>query len=256
MNPDDDKKEEDKVEEKQFTPPNEPKSAPFTPPKGSGFTSPVISGKKSRKGLWIALVLLVFLIGGGLFAYLWLSEKDRADQLNQQVDSLASQTQPSGSQQTEPAEVSASYQATVGKFTLTLDDNYYIIVEHDGGFEGGPITQLRIGTKGENGTQTVDSSSHESVSITAVPLNGENFEDRVANALSADEGVTQTKLESVEVDGVDAEVYRLAGLFNDKKLFFTNSDVFYTITAGNAANDQSASEAVLTDVLAGFKFDA
>jgi hypothetical protein len=241
--------------EPEFVP---PQAARFTPPRESSFAPPVIASKKhSRKNLFYILGLVVLLTVAGLLAYLWYSEKDRADQLDQQVGSLVEQKRASSETEDKTeAPASASYKAEVGKFTLTLADKYYIIVEHDGGFEGGPITQLKVATKGDKGTQTLTAPSHQSVTISAVPIGESPYEDRVAAGLSEFEESERSQLTAVKVDGANAEVWRLSGLFNDKKLFFEKNGVFYTITAGNAGSDEGPAQAVLTDVLKGFKFDS
>ncbi len=153
---------------------------------------------------------------------------------------------------TTPSE--AKYSAAVGKFNLTLNNDYSIVVDLDGGFEGGPATQLFIAKDNPAGSQTVSAPSHARVDIFAVPLGvGNTYASRVESE-TTDSGTEVKKLEPVTIDGVSAEVYQLDGLFVYKKYLFQKNDIFYSITLGSA--DSSDSQTVLGDVIKGFKFNS
>jgi hypothetical protein len=201
----------------------------------------------SKKKVFILLGLLVLLVAAGLLGYLYWAERESNKTLETQL-SQAGKSSNSSSPTIAPAQ--AKYHATVGKFTLTLPSQRYIIVDLDGGFEGGPATRLSIGTISDKAEQTIVSPNHARVSVAAYPYADGELDSRKASEVGSPDA---TKLASVKVDGVDAEAYQIAGLFTDKKLLFTKNGLFYVITAGSA--DGTDVQTVFDEVVKGFKFD-
>lgn len=213
---------------------------------------PTLPKKKTRLRkifIWLGLLVLVVIIA--LLGYLYLIERADSQRLRDQLNqSPTVKEKVVNSPAIAPGQ--AKYAATVGKFTLTLPSQYYITVELDGGFEGGPATRLTVGTVSTKAEQTIISPAHARVSIGAYLIgDGNTYEARKKAELAEQEA---TKLTTVKVDGVDAEVYQLSGLFTDKKLFFTKNDIFYVITAGSVDSTTSPQKD-LDEVVKGFKFN-
>lgn len=100
---------------------------------------------KARKWVWPIVALA--LLGGGAFVWWWQQQNvsnlnHKINELNGKLQTLTAKEEP----QTAATQVTSTYAAQVGKFTLSLDD-YAIVVLHDGGAEGSPITQLLIADK-------------------------------------------------------------------------------------------------------------
>lgn len=201
------------------------------------------------KRLVLIIVGLALLAAAGTFAYLYWAERENTATLQTQISQQNSKKQDNtSSPQLAPAQ--ARYSAAVGKFTLTLSEMYYIIVDLDGPFEGGPATRLAVATRNDTGEQTVFSPSHSRVTVDAYPLNGSSYATRVQAALQ--DVPDAQKQPGTKVDGVNAEVYQLNGLFTDKKLFFTKNDMFYEITA----HSSDVTAGILDAVTQGFKFNS
>ncbi len=210
------------------------------------------AGKKSRVSRLLTLLgVLVLVIAAGILGWLYYTERDNRMQLENQVTTLNAKKDDVVAAPAVTAE--AKYAAAVGKFNLTLNNDYSIVVDLDGGFEGGPATQLFIAKDNPAGSQTVSAPSHARVDIFAVPLGvGNTYASRVESE-TTDSGTEVKKLEPVTIDGVSAEVYQLDGLFVYKKYLFQKNDIFYSITLGSA--DSSDSQTVLGDVIKESKFN-
>lgn len=201
-----------------------------------------------RKIILIILAIVLFATASTM-GYLYWIERENNNKLQAQIDQKtpAKPAGNAGSPLLAPAQ--AKYTATVGKFTLTLGQLYYIVVDLDGGFEGGPATRLTIGTRESAGEQTIISPHHANVAVAAYPASGSSYAERVESETS--ELPDKKKLANIKVDGVDAEVYQLDGLFTDKKIFFTKNNIVYIITAGSIDTTQG----ILDEVIKGFKFN-
>jgi len=209
---------------------------------------------KKRRPRWKRLVLIavgiVLLATVGTLGYLYWMERENTNKLQTQLDQKQStKSQPTTTEQ-KPSDPQAKYSANVGKFTLTLDDLYYIIVDLDGPFEGGPATRLAVAVRNDEGEQTVYSAEHSRITVDAYPLDSGSYDSRVQAALT--NYPDNKKLPSTKVDGVNAESYQLTGLFTDQKLFFVKNGIFYEITAYSS----DANQGVLSEVIKGFKFNS
>lgn len=212
--------------------------------------TPPIKPKSKKVFIWLGFTVVIVI--AALLGYLYWAEHNDNQALRDQLKQTTPVTKDE-SNVSSPAIApgKAQYAATVGKFTLTLPSEYYITVELDGGFEGGPGTRLSVGTASTKAEQTIISLAHNRVSLEAYPLSGNSYESRKADIIAGQES---TKLSSVKVGGVDAEVYELGALFTDRKLFFTKNDTFYVITAGSIDSNSSIKKD-LDEVIKGFKFN-
>lgn len=211
---------------------------------------PIAPKKASNtKRLFTLLSLLVLLVVAALLGYLYWTERES----NRTLQAELNQTDKSDNTSSPaigPAQ--ARYSAAVGKFTLTLPSQRYITVDLDGGFEGGPATRLAVGTVSDKAEQTILSPAHARIDIEAYPLSTWSYEDRKASEI---DGLDAVKQSPVTVDGVSAESYQLRGLFTDQKLFFTENDLMYIITAGNIDVETNGVQTMLDEVVKGFKFN-
>lgn len=202
---------------------------------------------KRKKFIIIAVGVLLLLLIGILGYFYWIGKENTDQNRSQTPQTNTGQNNTNSPPESTPAQ--ATYTAKVGRFTLTLGELYYIIIDLDGPFEGGPATRLAIGTRSDEGQQTVFSATHSRVTIEAYPINEfDSYESRVQTALQ--DVPDSQKLADTQVDGVKAEVYQLDGLFTDKKLLFTKNNIFYDITA----HGSDTSGGVLEAVIKGFKF--
>jgi uncharacterized protein YxeA len=212
---------------------------------------PEPNNPKSKKPvvLSLAILLVVILV---VLGYLFIGEKGKVDDLNNQLNSLNSseETTPTknDTQKTEQtSQTKTTYTAEVGKFTLTLDPTYTIIKNLDGGFEGGPATRLQIGTPVNTGTNVVGAPLLLTVSIEAVPQgNNPNFNTYVSNSLSDREATKQT---NTTVASKTAQVYKISGFGESKEIYFQNNNIYYKIAVEEITE---ATQKVIDDVIAGF----
>ncbi len=199
-----------------------------------------------QKWLWPVVVLL--LLGGG--AYIWWWQQQNVDSLNSKINDLNGQIEIlSIVEQPQPVvnDSTSIYTAQVGKFTLKLDD-YAIVVLHDDGAEGSPLTKLLIAEPSAPGV--VKSNMYEKAELTAVQygLHNTTFEEAVKMRLDT----SYTKLPSVTIDGVTAEVYKVEGLDYTKKVFFGKGEILYDVelTFTNEKTDK-----MLEAIIKGFTFN-
>lgn len=213
------------------------------------------SKPKSKKVfVWLGFVVIVFV--ATLLGYLYYIERTTSQSLRDEIQLTASNTKASDNVSSPAiAPAQAKYSANVGKFTLTLPSEYYVIVDLDGGFEGGPATQLSVGTQSTKAEQTIISPEHSRISISAHPLAGDSYESRKTAAIEQTGVTEQTKVGVTKVDGTEAETYEFSGLFTQRVLYFAKNDIFYTITAGNVEGETSLVQKDLDAVLKGFKFN-
>lgn len=210
------------------------------------------SGKKAKVLLSLAAVLLV--AGLGSTGYLYTQEKTDNKQLSSEVEDLDGKVESLKQEAIEQAEgvekkeaLQTVYEAEVGKFTLTLPSEYYVVEEIDGGYEGGPITQASIGfpTEAEN---VISTDVFKTVEISARPSEQKNFKADVENALGTD----AKKVETIKIDGVNADMYDVAGLSDSSALVFFNNKVFYKISSTVKSKDINK---LIVEIVKGFKFN-
>ncbi len=220
---------------------------------------PVVNGeaKKSNgknKKILLSFAAVVLLAGFGTTGYLFTQEKSNARQLSAEVEDLNVKVESLKQDAVEKAEVAEAeeasetvYKADVGKFTLTLPSEYYVVEEIDGGYEGGPITQAKIGfpTEAEN---VVSTDIFKTVEISARPSEQKDFESDAKNAVGED----AKKVKTIKVDGVDADMYDVPGLSDSSALVFFNNKVFYKVSS--AVKDKNTDK-LINEVINGFKFD-
>lgn len=172
-----------------------------------------------------------------------------ADQTSQIQDKPSQNSTPVSNAQEEVETVKkTTYDAEVGKYTLSLDSHYYILREQDGGGEGGPLTRISVGKKHDTGVAVIDASVHQKVSFTAYPIeNRGSFRDQVRNELFED---NYKQLDSVPIPGagLTAEVYEIYGIGDARAYFFEKAGIFYAI---EAVTWMPETQEVVEDVIAG-----
>lgn len=216
-------------------------------------TPHVFKVKKSPAKTIIAVILILLLAAiSGYLGYMYLQEKDNANNLQQQLNSAQSQTtaESDSSGQQQPQASDFSYSAEVGKFTLTLPNKYVIIKNIDGGFEGGPVTDLEVAL---NGSQPgIIDSSYSPNKVMSTLKQGSDLSTYINNRNQEFADVNEQNV--VTVDGVEAKVYRLGGLFDINRVYFEKGDNFYELESLAPEPQNELSEA-LTNIIAGFRFN-
>lgn len=215
-----------------------------------------VSSIRSSKLFVVTTVALGLL--SGVLGILLALEKQNAAGIVQRAAKQSSQVQTkptqdpasvnNGTQEEVETVMKTSYSAEVGKFTLSLPADYYIIREQDGGGEGGPLTRVAVGKKHDQGVSVVDASSHQKVSVSAYPMeNRGSFRDQVNNELYQD---NYKQLDSVPMPGASstAEVYEIYGIGDARAYFFEEAGIFYVI---DVATWMPETQEVVEDVIAG-----
>lgn len=201
-----------------------------------------------QKWLWPIISLL--LLGGG--AYIWWWQQQNVNNLSSKINELNSQIEARPTEEQPPAVINdpaSTYTAKVGKFTLTLAD-YAIVVLHDAGAEGSPYTSLLIANKTtEPGVVTSNTYSNAKLTAVQYGLNNTTLDKAVALNLG---NSSRTKLPSVTIDGVTAEVYKIDGLDYTKKVFFGKGDTLYII---ELTFIDETTEKMLEAIIKGFTFN-
>lgn len=207
--------------------------------------------KKSHLGsiLWV-FVSLVLLAGiGGV----WWWQQQNINSLNAKVADLNGQVAGLNQQlQAKPDTTlpPVTYKADVGKFTLTLEKGYGIAVLHDAGAEGRAITDLLI-AKTSSIPNVLLSNQYQKAEIWVAEhsLEGTTYKAAVKSDIGDSES---TKLPSITIDGVKADVYEVAGLSAVKKVFFTKGDALYHIELTFMGKE---TDKLLNAIVKGFSFD-
>lgn len=199
-----------------------------------------------------ALVVAMIITIAILSWLLWRCENRSPDTAGAGGTDTCSSCETSGDTPSEPAtgSTSATYTATVGKFKLALE-NYVIIKQHDGGFEGGPITSVSIGTKSTSGTNVVDYPTLRRVDVQAQPLVG-SFNDFVTNRIDSLGAPDTSELAGITIEGEAARVFQVDGLFTGKYIFFQHAGIVYTFIATDSSAPDT--QTMLTAVIDGFEF--
>lgn len=204
--------------------------------------------KKSKKGLVILLVILLLgAVGGGV--YYWQQQKvQELNTTNKDLQNQLNAEKAATTTKLEEPETNATYMATIGKFSLTMSDEYVIAKNFDGQGEGGPLTQLTIGTPNQQ-KGIVDMPMSDNFVVKATSLDNTTYKKQVELVTA---NGNPKKQASIKIDGVDAEVYTTDGKFTFKHVFFTKNNIFYEVSM--LAESQTAGPK-LDAVIQGFKFN-
>lgn len=149
----------------------------------------------------------------------------------------------------------AKYHAVIGKYSIKLPSEYYIIVDHDGKALGGyDITQLRVvkakdinnhlltGNMTGNGGVLINSSKSN--------IGAYTLQDGV-NAATRER--VSTPQPDVTIDGITGKSFVLSGHGSEEVIVFENKGVVHTITAVDS--DLPEVKQALQQVITGLKFD-
>lgn len=220
-------------------------------------TQPPVKQSNSKQSALIVLVALLFAAAVGAGVWYWQQQTidEQSARLNSQSEQAGTidevdQQDSTDAEQVDRADTQTEYQAEVGNFSLALPDKYKVVQKNDGGGEGGPSTRISIVDETDNpGVYT--SSLGEEIIIFARPLDPPHLtfrgsvDGRVSNESVIEESTTT-------VDGVEAEVYKLGGLGNYQRIFFSNNDIFYSI---EVSSDNDLVNEKLDTVIDGFSFN-
>lgn len=220
--------------------------------------TPTPSGGKGKKVI-VSLLCLVLVAAAGASAYLLKQEKDQVAQLNNQVaatqtelNSLkaANETQPAEPAKTENPET--VYSAKVGKFTITLPGSYTVIQQLDGPFEGGPATDISIGTKSDNQGLVISNVEPAQMKIEAVPNSSKayTFAKWLKEKTPTD---TYKKAGTMKVGDKTGQLYKKSGLIASQVLFVENNKIFYTFEVPDYGDGKAQKN--LEMLVKGFKFN-
>jgi hypothetical protein len=143
----------------------------------------------------------------------------------------------------------ATYAAKIGKFTLTIDPAYRIVVELDGGAEGGDATKLRIAKMVSDEAGVVMMPINEMVKIEAYPTKTNGSRDEFVTADTTLQA-TSAKESTANVGGVQARKFIVDGLGESAKYYFESNGTTYLIEAWDITTGDT--QAMLDEVLSGF----
>jgi hypothetical protein len=213
--------------------------------------------KSPAKIILTSLLIILLAVGCGYLGYLYLQEKDNANNLKQQVNKLKSQTSVPESNSAEVAvqaeNETVSYTAEVGKFTLTLPKDYVIIKNIDGGYEGGPVTELEIGEATSNPGVIIGTEGLTTFKIRAIPNQGGDLESFINEVLYDWPKDQQTEKETIKIGNINAKVIGVEGLSVSEYIFFENEGINYYIELSDSKNEKI--KLFKQEVISGFKFN-
>lgn len=230
---------------------------------------PVVNGEAKpstgrKKKIFLSLCSLILVAGLGISVFLLKEERQRTNQFSDQAYGLLQEKArneadlKAAAEDPELSKIDGSqtvYKAEVGKFSLTLPGNYYVIEELDGAFEGGPATQINVATAAENGI--ISNPVTANLSITAGPSDflKKEFDKYIKDKL--DGYPSYKKAGSIKVDGQDAQVYEIDNLITQKSIFFQSKDkkIDYEISLVDGSDNFAQTKTLLEDTLKGFKFN-
>ena len=139
----------------------------------------------------------------------------------------------------------------IGKFALSLDPEYTIGVEVDGTFDGVSSTQLVIGRSSKENTSLVSLALNDYVRIEAYPSKGFGTRDQfITSDTSIQAGFA--KETKAKVSGVEARLFVLDGVGENRKYYFENDGITYLIEAWDLSMGDN--QVMLEAVLSGFSF--
>lgn len=215
--------------------------------------------RNTKKNLPIVILALVLAAAVGFGVWYWQqqvvdTQSSRVSNLESEVEALIQEKEqlatPEEGEEDENEEIDTQtvYQAEVGKFTLSLPNEYKVVQKNDGGGEGGASTRLLIAkTTDEAGVYT--SSIGNEVTIFAMPLENRNvsYRESVDNRTSNETIIEQN---TRTIDGMEAEVYVIGGIGTSKEIYFGNNDMLYEITV---SGDTEEANKKLDAVIDGFQ---
>lgn len=227
----------------------------------TGSEREIVPGKKAQtKTRLICIVAIVagvgLLVAGGWLYYnatqTIRDQKVVINDLRKKLKKLGVEVPVDPGEPVEEATASCNggsdYAADIGNFSLTLSNPNVIIRNLDANFEGGPITELAIGQCIEGETNVVDAYPTHKVTILGHPASNAAA---LRASFEAEWGSPLTAAGTATVDGVTAQVYTGAGLFNTKLLYFDHNSIGYQIELPDTS---ATTDAILTDVLSDWSF--
>ena len=213
--------------------------------------------KSPTKTVLISLLIMLLAGGCGYLGYLYWQEKDNANNLQQQVNTLNSQASvPQSNSAEEAVQVkneTVSYTAEVGKFTIILPKDYVIIKNIDGGYEGGPVTELEIGEATSTPGVVIGNEGLTTFKIRAIPNQGGDLESFINDVLSDWPKDQRTEKETIKIGNIKAKVIGVDGFSVSEYIFFENEGINYYIELSDSQNEKI--KLLKQEVISGFKFN-
>lgn len=214
--------------------------------------------KTSRKNLPIKKLLLfgiclILLFGIFVLGSDYIQQKNRLAERSSEIASLKDRlsridsseldADESGVSEASSCTHPSSYKAAVGKFRIKLSAPKTIIRTLDAGFEGGPITDLRIGTCLSGEANVVDLYPANEVRVIGHPASSSadlKSQYEIAN------GVTLTPSGTVSVAGETAQRYTADYLFSATLLYFDHGGIGYQI---ELVDTNTVTSSILSDLI-------
>ena len=208
---------------------------------------------KRRKVL--ALLTLLFLVGttAGV-SLLYITAANTAADKDEEIVSLRSEigtlkhqasAQAVADEQAEGDEIdedeqsdqaeTVSYTSEVGKFRLEVVQPFTLIVNNDGGFEGGPLASIEVGKTAENGH--IEGSVLSSATVSAVTTQQNTIESTIEGWSTT--GVLANEVDSIKIDGIEARVFEIPGIGPELRILLEQNDRLITINVASLETESA-----------------
>ncbi len=186
--------------------------------------------QRGALGILEVILLVAILVVAGFVGYRIYQTNTESEPAAVEQDDGA-YSDDSDSVSTEPEPTQTQFTAEIGKFTVTIPDEYIIIRQLDGNFEGGPSTAIEIAAKAsEYGTNVYSQPPVEPVSLEALPGDSwQSFDEYIDSSLGQSLDIKSG--DDVVVDGVTAQVRYTDGLFATTSIFWEKNGLFYRLTS-------------------------
>jgi hypothetical protein len=220
--------------------------------------------RRSRMSIKRALVFVLFILMiGGLIALGMFSVQQRnkigdrngeITTLREKIGALESSgaSSPKSTESTGDDTASCTggtnYTAEIGRFRIELNSPQIIIRKIDGGFEGGPVTSLQIGSCVTGETNVVDVFPTNELNVLAHPSSTSaelktQYESRTGSSLTA--------AGTVAIAGETAQKYASDGLFSTTLIYFDHGGIGYEI---ELVDTNTVTNGILSDLMADWSF--
>ena len=233
----------------------ENKQADFQP---LSVQTPVAQSTKNKKVRVVALILgcLLLVASFGFGGYQLGAQKSQSAKDSQQPQTSTQAVETDDSKSEESAVTSPTvkdqdtiYNPSIGRYTLKLPSKYVVVVNHDGGGEGGTSTLIEIAESTKT-SGVVKGAFYDQVTLNTYFLMSDG--DFRSNVDAEVKELQAEKQASIKIDGLDAEVYAYIGLGSPKNVYFAKNGMYYKITMKDTSE---AANAKLEAIVSGLKFD-
>lgn len=211
--------------------------------------------RRHNGGKVLLAFAVLFLMGATLsMGYLYYSEYQKANDAKSTIESKDKEI--SRLKAVAPvAEQKATYKSDVGKFTLSLPSDFYIVRNYDGTYEGGPAVQLFVGKALDGQYNAIDIDMPKQLSLSSWPKS--SYQADLNSFLQSRLGdLDSNNIGPVTIDGQSASQYVTEDLLGGlvRKLIFEHGDNYYDISVAGVNASGNDSNGYLQSVIDGFKF--